>query len=77
MLKGQRYITDPIGWGSAFFKCKIYWYNCLLVALLTNQGIVTYIMLWPKDSRMMKEDIRRVYDRSIFYVLAERRAKGK
>lgn len=75
VLKGQRCIADPIGWGGAFFECKMDWYNCSLVALLTNPGIATYIMLWPEDGRMMKEDIRRIYDGSIFYVLAERREK--
>jgi peroxygenase len=33
-------------------------------------------MLWPEDGRMMKEDIRATFDGSIFYVIAERRAKG-
>ena len=33
-------------------------------------------MLWPADGRMMKEDIRAIFDGSIFYVIAERRAKG-
>jgi peroxygenase len=34
-------------------------------------------MLWPEDGKMMKEDIRAVFDGSIFYVIAERRAKGQ
>ncbi|CAN9427333.1 unnamed protein product [Alternaria alternata] len=59
VLKGQRCIADPIGWGGAFFE----W-------------IATYIMLWPEDGRMMKEDIRGIYDGSIFYTLAERREKA-
>lgn len=33
-------------------------------------------MLWPKDGRMMKEDIRMIYDGSLFYVIAARR-RGK
>lgn len=37
---------------------------------------VTYIMLWPEDGRMSKEDIRGVYDGSIFYQIAERRRKA-
>lgn len=41
-------------------------------------GLATYILLWPEDGRMMKEDIRRIYDGSIFYEIAERRAnKGR
>ena len=38
-------------------------------------GIATYIMLWPEDGRMRKEDIRGIYDGSIFYTIAARRAK--
>ncbi|KAI8939160.1 hypothetical protein NX059_004994 [Plenodomus lindquistii] len=60
VLKGQRCIADPIGWGGALFE----W-------------LATYIMLWPKDGRMMKEDIRGIYDGSIFYTLAARREKSQ
>jgi hypothetical protein len=76
VLKGQRCIADPIGWGGAFFECKSIPYCHLQILLLTNPGIATYIMLWPADGRMMKEDIRRIYDGSIFYTLAERREKA-
>jgi peroxygenase len=38
-------------------------------------GLATYIMLWPEDGRMRKEDIRGIYDGSIFYTIAARRAK--
>ncbi|KAF2252106.1 Caleosin-domain-containing protein [Trematosphaeria pertusa] len=60
VMKGQRCIADPIGWGGALFE----W-------------MATYIMLWPDDGRMMKEDIRGIYDGSIFYTIAARRAQGK
>ncbi|CAO2653840.1 Nn.00g105730.m01.CDS01 [Neocucurbitaria sp. VM-36] len=60
VLKGQRCIADPIGWGGALFE----W-------------VATYIMLWPQDGRMMKEDIRGIYDGSIFYTLAARREKSQ
>jgi peroxygenase len=36
----------------------------------------TYILLWPEDGRMMKEDVRGVYDGSLFYRVAEKR-EGK
>ncbi|GJC78260.1 peroxygenase 1 [Colletotrichum liriopes] len=58
MLKGQRLVADPIGWGGAFFE----W-------------LATYLMLWPADGRMMKEDIRGIYDGSIFYTIAARRSQ--
>ena len=76
VLKGQRCIADPIGWGGAFFECKSSQFLCLRVSLLMITGIATYIMLWPEDGRMMKEDIRGIYDGSIFYTLAERREKA-
>jgi peroxygenase len=33
----------------------------------------TWILLWPADGRMMKEDIRGIYDGSLFYRVAEKR----
>lgn len=60
MLRGQRCIADPIGWGGAFFE----W-------------LATYLMLWPEDGRMKKEDIRRIYDGSIFHSIAAKRSKKK
>ena len=41
-----------------------------------SAGIATYLMLWPEDGKMKKEDIRRIYDGSIFYHIAEQR-EGK
>lgn len=76
VLKGQRCIADPIGWGGAFFECKSSHFLSLGMLLLMITGIATYIMLWPEDGRMMKEDIRGIYDGSIFYTLAERREKA-
>lgn len=37
------------------------------------EWLATWILLWPEDGRMMKEDIRGVYDGSIFYRIAERK----
>jgi hypothetical protein len=34
-----------------------------------------YILLWPQDGRMRKEDVRGVYDGSIFWKIAEARAQ--
>ncbi|KAL2875864.1 hypothetical protein SGCOL_008858 [Colletotrichum sp. CLE4] len=58
MLKGQRLVADPIGWGGAFFE----WF-------------ATYLVLWPADGKMTKEDIRGIYDGSLFYTIAARRAQ--
>jgi peroxygenase len=38
-------------------------------------GIATYLLLWPVDGRMMKEDIRRIYDGSLFFEISARRSK--
>jgi hypothetical protein len=37
------------------------------------EWIATYLLLWPADGRMMKEDIRGIFDGSIFYTIAARR----
>jgi hypothetical protein len=44
---------------------------------VSNPGIATWLMLWPEDGKMRKEDIRRIYDGSLFYVIAERRSGKK
>jgi peroxygenase len=49
--------------------------RCWWAGLLTEIGTATWLMLWPEDGRMMKEDIRRIYDGSLFYELAARREK--
>lgn len=40
------------------------------------EWLATYLFLWPEDGRMKKEDIRRVYDGSIFFEF-ERREKER
>jgi len=45
--------------------------------LTFETGIATWILLWPEDGRMKKEDIRRIYDGSLFYEIAARRSKQK
>lgn len=41
------------------------------------EWMATYILLWPEDGRMKKEDIRGVYDGSLFYEISARRLKTK
>ncbi|KAM4057041.1 caleosin related protein [Hirsutella rhossiliensis] len=41
------------------------------------EWLATYLLLWPANGRMAKEDIRGVYDGSIFYTIAARREKLK
>ncbi|KAF8445353.1 Caleosin related protein-domain-containing protein, partial [Terfezia claveryi] len=35
----------------------------------------TYLLLWPEDGIMRKEDIRRMYDGSLFWEIAEKRER--
>lgn len=39
------------------------------------EWIATYLMLWPEDGKITKEDIRRIFDGSIFHEMAARRSK--
>jgi peroxygenase len=39
--------------------------------------MATWILVWPEDRRIKKEDIRRIYDGSLFYEIAARRSKQK
>jgi len=41
------------------------------------EWLATWILLWPKDGKLMKEDVRRVYDGSLFYEIAERRERDQ
>jgi peroxygenase len=49
--------------------------------LLIVLGSATYLMLWPEDGRIMKEDVRAIFDGSIFQRIADKvekkRGKGK
>lgn len=46
------------------------------MGVLTETGIATWILLWPEDGRMKKDDIRRIYDGSLFFEIAARRKQG-
>ncbi|TFK18765.1 Caleosin-domain-containing protein [Coprinopsis marcescibilis] len=37
----------------------------------------TYVMLWPEDGKMAREDIKGIYNGSIFYMIAGRKPMGK
>ncbi|KAF5312289.1 hypothetical protein D9619_003652 [Psilocybe cf. subviscida] len=60
MLHGNLNPFDPFGWFAATFE----W-------------LATYIMLWPSDSRgMNKEDVKAVYNGSIFYQISGKKVKA-
>ncbi|KAL6710008.1 hypothetical protein ACN47E_009799 [Coniothyrium glycines] len=41
------------------------------------EWIAMYILLWPEDGKMYKDDVRGVYDGSIFWKIAEERAQKR
>ncbi|KAJ3534037.1 hypothetical protein NMY22_g7091 [Coprinellus aureogranulatus] len=41
------------------------------------EWLATYILLWPSDGRMHKDDVRGVYNGSIFYIISGRKPMGK
>ncbi|KAF5339345.1 hypothetical protein D9611_009853 [Ephemerocybe angulata] len=41
------------------------------------EWLATYIMLWPADGRMPKEELKGVYNGSTFYMLSGRKPMGK
>ena len=43
--------------------------------LTESPGLATYLLIWPVDGIMRKEDIRGVYDGSIFYKKAAQHAR--
>ena len=40
-------------------------------------GTATYLLLWPADGVMQKDDVRRVFDGSIFFEKAEEYSRAK
>lgn len=38
-------------------------------------GLATYLFLWPEDGIIKKEDVRKVYDGSIFPEMAAKRSR--
>ncbi|OTA97552.1 hypothetical protein M434DRAFT_26577 [Hypoxylon sp. CO27-5] len=73
--EGRDYLTIWDVWdllkGQRCIMDPIGWFGAFFAWL------ATYLMLWPADSKMKKEDIRGIYDGSIFYTMANRRAAAK
>ena len=48
-------------------------YELIEVESLTGYvaGLATYLLIWPEDGVLRKEDVRGVFDGSIFYKKAE------
>jgi len=71
--EGRDYLTiwdvSNVLKGQRCIADPIGWFGALF------EWTATYILLWPKDGRLMKEDIRGIYDGSIFYTISARRRK--
>ncbi|TFK38730.1 Caleosin [Crucibulum laeve] len=40
------------------------------------EALAAYLMLWPEDGRMRREDVKAIYDGSIFYAISGRKPKN-
>ncbi|KAI2634972.1 Caleosin-domain-containing protein [Hypomontagnella submonticulosa] len=73
--KGRDYLTIWDVWdllkGQRCIADPVGWFGAFF------EWLATYLMLWPADGKMMKEDIRGIYDGSIFFTIANRRAARK
>jgi peroxygenase len=74
--KGQRMTMDFFGWSATFLECKstITSFDTSKV-LTTCQGLGVYLLLWPEDGVLRKDDVRRVFDGSIFEQKAQEHSK--
>lgn len=75
--KGQRMVFDFFGWSATFLECKSYPRSRTRSFIDVIIGLATYLLLWPEDGILRKEDIRGVYDGSIFYTKAEEYERKK
>jgi peroxygenase len=46
------------------------------VLAICLEWLATWLLIWPDDGRLRKEDVRRVYDGSLFCEIAERRERS-
>ncbi|KAK8869341.1 peroxygenase 3 [Apiospora arundinis] len=71
--EGRDYLTAWDIWkmlkGQRVIMDPIGWFGAFF------EWFATYLMLWPEDGKIWKEDMRRVYDGSIFHIMAQRRAQ--
>jgi len=49
----------------------------LLTDLNISKGLAVYLLLWPEDGVMRKDDIRMVFDGSIFQFKADEYAEKR
>jgi peroxygenase len=74
--KGQRMTMDLFGWSATFLECKsIFSSFDNSNVLIRYLGLGVYLLLWPEDGVLRKDDVRRVFDGSIFEQKAQEHAK--
>jgi len=74
--KGQRMCMDFFGWSAVFFECMslVHWGPVLSPTNNILAGLAVYLLLWPEDGLLRKNDVRRVFDGSIFEFKAQEHA---
>lgn len=71
-LRGQAFAFDLFGASAGCLECETSYERSLSLnhvanAYSYNEGLATYLLLWPENGIMDKDDVRRVFDGSIFY----------
>lgn len=71
--KGQRMVFDFFGWSAAFLECVYSIYMSFIYSCTDapHVGHAVYLLLWPEDGICRKDDIRRIFDGSIFQQKAD------
>jgi hypothetical protein len=71
---GQCCANDWFGWFAGGLECKCSQEWLLIKFDLSFLGIALYILLWPRDGKLRKDDILGVFDGTIFSKIASQRA---
>ena len=80
LLHGQRGLLDSAGWVGAIVECKQSLVctaikgRLRMTLIINDAGLFVYLLIWPEDGIIKKEDVRRVYDGSIFTELSLQRS---
>lgn len=84
----QSDVLDFFGWSAGWLSCSIpvvfhhqrqvhfhAHHVCVPAAIL--EWLATYLLLWPEDGRMKKDEVKGVYDGSIFLRIERRMKEAK
>lgn len=42
------------------------------IAADRSTGLALYLLIWPEDGHIQKEDVRKMYDGTLFFEIAEK-----